>query len=327
MDIMDWKVVGALKRSEDLDEAATEWASRQLKTLEAEEKLMLCRTRKYRLFPTQKQCYTLRRFMGTCRWTYNQTVAHFRETNVYKASTLRELNVTRDYSLERTYPLGMEPPPEWTHEMPSSIRGNTMRKFAANVKSGFSNKANGKISRFHIRFKSKKGNPLTMFAVNARDVQITDAESDKALLSIPGLQDIPIHYDRNTVIISEMQIVVEGGDWYAVIPTFVDPPKPDFQGGCIALDPGIHTFLTGVDLSGSAVEIGGNNVDRMINEMQPVRTHLERSKMRANQAQHDLAVLPEVDGRRMREPSMRFPVRTPRRKTASRIPTTRRARI
>jgi hypothetical protein len=119
---MDWKkVIGALKRAEDLDEAAVSRANRELKILQAEEKLMLCRTRKYRLFPTQKQCYTLRRFMGTCRWTYNQAVAHFRETNVCKASTLRDLYVTCDSSLERVYPLGMGPPPERAYETPSSI--------------------------------------------------------------------------------------------------------------------------------------------------------------------------------------------------------------
>jgi hypothetical protein len=36
----------------------------------------------------------------------------------------------------------------------------------------------------------------------------------------------------------------------------------------------------------------------MTNEMQPVRTHLEKFKTRSNQAQHDLAVFPKVDGRR-----------------------------
>jgi len=53
-----------------------------------------------------------------------------------------------------------------------------------------------------------------------------------------------------------------------------------------------------VDLSGDDVEIGGNSVDCTTNEMQPVRIHLERLKTRANQAQHDLAVLPKVNGRR-----------------------------
>jgi hypothetical protein len=74
-----------------------------------------------------------------------------------------------------------------------------MRKFAANVKSEFSNKVNGNISRLHIRFKSKKCILLIMFSVNARDAQITSAESGKRQLSIPGLRDTPIHYDGDTV--------------------------------------------------------------------------------------------------------------------------------
>jgi hypothetical protein len=82
----------------------------------------------------------------------------------------------------------MGPPPVWAQETPSSIRGNTMRKFAANVKSAISNKMNGNILRFHIRLKIKKGSSLTMFSVNARDAQISSAESGKPLISIPGLR-------------------------------------------------------------------------------------------------------------------------------------------
>jgi hypothetical protein len=52
MDIMDWKkVFGALKRAEDLDEAAIEWASRQLKALEVEEKSRESRTGRAKLTP------------------------------------------------------------------------------------------------------------------------------------------------------------------------------------------------------------------------------------------------------------------------------------
>jgi len=51
-------------------------------------------------------------------------------------------------------------------------------------------------------------------------------------------------------------------------------------------------------LASKVVEIGSDSVDRTTNEIQPVRVHLERLKTCANQAQHDLAVLPKVDDRR-----------------------------
>jgi len=129
MDIVDWKkVVGALKQAEDLDEAAIEWASRELKARKArkaEEKLMFCRTRKYGLFPAQDQRYTLRRFMSTCRWTYNHAVAHFRETNVYKTSTFRDLYVTRDSSLERACNLSVWDHRRCGHRRPQAVSGET----------------------------------------------------------------------------------------------------------------------------------------------------------------------------------------------------------
>jgi hypothetical protein len=67
------------------DEEAFEAALEEIKTrtaaLRTEKKKLLMRTRKYRLYPTNQQKKTLRQFFGTCRWTYNQAVAHFRATS------------------------------------------------------------------------------------------------------------------------------------------------------------------------------------------------------------------------------------------------------
>jgi hypothetical protein len=68
------------------NEEAFETALEEIKTrttaLKAEKKKLLMRTRKYRLYPTNQQKKTLRQFFGTCRWTYNQAVAHFRLVSI-----------------------------------------------------------------------------------------------------------------------------------------------------------------------------------------------------------------------------------------------------
>ncbi|ETN13680.1 hypothetical protein PPTG_08428 [Phytophthora nicotianae INRA-310] len=73
------------------------------KEMSSKDKLMIRRMRKYKLFPTAKQRKKLQQFMGTCRWTYNQAVAHFRETNVSNAQTLRDLYVTKKSKKKREY--------------------------------------------------------------------------------------------------------------------------------------------------------------------------------------------------------------------------------
>ncbi|KAG1690842.1 hypothetical protein DVH05_027444 [Phytophthora capsici] len=130
--------------------------SELLKEIRAKDKLMLRRTRKYRLFPTEAQRRKLLQFMGVCRWTYNQAVAHFRETNVSKAASLRDLYVTKTSAKKLVYPEGMGPPPVWAFKTPKSFRFNALRKFETNVKSAFSNPSNGNIDKFKVWFKSRK---------------------------------------------------------------------------------------------------------------------------------------------------------------------------
>jgi hypothetical protein len=55
-------------------------------------------------------------------------------------------------------------------------------------------------------------------------------------------------------VTNQIQITIQNGVFYAIIPQFTR--SPDLHGRCIALDPGLRTFQTGVDLDGTTVEIG-----------------------------------------------------------------------
>uniref|UniRef100_K3W9P7 Transposase putative helix-turn-helix domain-containing protein n=1 Tax=Globisporangium ultimum (strain ATCC 200006 / CBS 805.95 / DAOM BR144) TaxID=431595 RepID=K3W9P7_GLOUD len=108
-----------LKKATEDNEDALDLVNEDLKRSTAEEKVMIRRMRKYRLFPTAEQQTKLRSFMGTCRWTYNQVVAHFRKTNVYRADVLRDLYVTKTTGKTREYPEEMGPPPDWAFDTPN----------------------------------------------------------------------------------------------------------------------------------------------------------------------------------------------------------------
>ncbi|KAL3673603.1 hypothetical protein V7S43_001304 [Phytophthora oleae] len=287
--ISDYKAtINILKVNSEEHASDIEAAKHVLKQFDKEEKLMVRRMRKYRLFPTSEQRKRLRQFMGTCRWTYNEGVAHFRKTNVYKAESLRDLYVTQTTRKVREYPEDMGPPPEWVFETPKNFRYNTLRKFQSNVKSAFSNNKNGNIAKFKINFKSKKDSRFFTFCEDAKDAKITHvAGESRALLSISKMKNIPIRCDPGLSISNEIQITNNNGFWYVVISRFVRPSDNVNLGRTVALDPGLKAFMTGADLCGNAVRIGRGN-----------RDHLENLRNRAADAQRRMSEIKNICGHR-----------------------------
>ncbi|KUG00256.1 hypothetical protein AM587_10005883 [Phytophthora nicotianae] len=264
-------------------------ASALRKEMSAKDKLMIRRIRKYRLFPTAEQRKKLHQFMGTCRWTYNKGVAHFRKTNVSSAQTLRDLYVTEKSKKQRVYPEDMEPPPQWAYETPKTFRFNALRKFESGVKSAFSNKINGNISKFKIQFKSRKkdGRYFTFCEDAGRANIMYKTGESRAMLSISKLKNIPIKCDPGIEITNEIQITNTNGFWYAVIPQYVRPGEFDNRGKTIALDPGMKAFMTGVDLDGNALHIGRGN-----------KEHLDKYRARIRNAQQEMASIKNFKGHR-----------------------------
>ncbi|RLN10540.1 hypothetical protein BBJ28_00000576 [Nothophytophthora sp. Chile5] len=252
----------ATTHTDDIDAAA---ALRN--EISSKDRLMLRRMRKYRLYPTDEQRKQLLQFMGTCCYTYNLAVAHFRATNVSKATTLRDLYVTELSKKERVCSEGIGPPPKWVYETPKTFRFNSLRKFETNVKSAFSNKANGNISNFQIQFKE-------------------DGKS-RAMLSITKTKNISLQCDPGLEISNEIQITNTNGLWYAVIPRFVRPSNYVNRGRTVALDLGVKAFMTGVDLDGNALHVG-----------RETREHLDRYRTRIVEAQQEMALIKNFKGHR-----------------------------
>ncbi|KAK1935065.1 putative transposase [Phytophthora citrophthora] len=265
-----------------------ESAKHELALLEKEKKRMIRRMRKYRLFPTSEQRKFLRQFMGTCRWTYNQAVAHFRKTNVYRADLLRDLYVTKTTIKEQVYPEDMGPPPEWVFDTPKNFRFNALRRFQSNVRSAFSNKRNGNITKFKIGFKNKKESRFFTICEDAKDARITYVPGQsRALLSISKLKDIPIRCDPGLSIANEIQILNDNGFWYAAIPTFVRPSDNVNLGRAVTLDPGLKAFMTGVDLCGNSIHIGRGT-----------RAQLDKLRGKAADAQRVMSEIKNMHGHR-----------------------------
>jgi transposase len=229
--------------------------------LKAEKKKLLMRTRKHHLYPTRQQKKTLRQFFGTCRWTYNQAVAHFQATSEADANLLTTLYVTKTSAATRRYPDGMSPPPEWVFNTPSSMRNNIMRTFQTNVKSAFSNLRNGNINKFKMRFISKKSLPTSR---SLKILELPRSRGRGARSScLSGLKGIRVNIKGLVSISSEADLLYSNGFYYVAIPECVASDPYECCGRCVALDPGLKVFMTGVDLEGNTLEFGRNNRFRL----------------------------------------------------------------
>jgi putative transposase len=259
------------------------------------------RTRKYRLHPTNQQKKTLRQFFDTCRWTYNQAVAHFRAMGEADANLLTTLYVTKTSEATRRYPDGMSPPPEWVFNTPSSMRNNAMQTFQTNVKSAFSNLRNGNINKFKLRFVSKKKSADFTISEDARAAKI-ERKGGLVVLSLTGLKSIRVNMKRLVPISSEVDLIFSNGFYYVAIPECVASEPYECCGRCVALDPGLKAFMTSVDLEGNTLEFGRDN------------------KFRLNEVRHRAS---GGSTGRSRKPSVRSRAVSPSSRTWSRICTTR----
>ncbi|RLN94506.1 hypothetical protein BBJ28_00021107 [Nothophytophthora sp. Chile5] len=177
--------------------------------------------------------------MGTCRWTYNQAVAYYRNTNDFNAINLTAHYVTKNTRKTLAYPEGKGRPPEWAHDTPASMRGIVMRTLQTNVKSVLSNVKNGKIKTFL----KQKGHPTSRSA----KVEETPRSNRTGLsLSISKLKNIRVKMDALKEISSEIDILYNNGFWYVAILENAESDPYEYRKSCIALDPGMKAFVTGV---------------------------------------------------------------------------------
>ena len=73
----------------------------------------------------------------------------------------------------------------------------------------------------------------------------------------------------------------KGSGWYALIPVEIENPKTNKTGKFISLDPGIRTFLTGVDSDGKAKEYGNNwfsSLEKDIKKFDRARSKMDIAK-------------------------------------------------
>jgi len=212
---------------------------------------------KLKLLPEQRA--TLRRWCGVYRWTYNECVRLCCLTRqvVYcgKNKTIKEL---RSRVANASSPVVKQRP--WILRVPYDVRDGAIREFVKNLMTEIGKvKANSSF-RFWMRFKAKT-DPSMSFPVLKKLWK--DGTYFPRFLSgkIKGYEAIPPQLECDSKIVK-----TRANDFFICIPTTRPTPVPApwaYEGSCIALDPGVRTFLTGYDPSGRIVEIGKSDVDQV----------------------------------------------------------------
>lgn len=216
--------------------------------------------RKIKLRLTPEQRATLRRWSGVYRWTYNECVrlcSHTREVAYQgKHKTTKAL---RALVANRSSTLVAERP--WVLDVPYDIRDGAIIEFVKNLTTEIA-KAKASPSAFRFRMTFKTRHDASMSLPLLKKHWKGGAYFPTFLKGqLRGHEPIPKQLECDSKLLK-----TRTNTFYACIPTTRPPPTEApcaYEGSCIALDPGVRTFLTGYDPSGRILEIAKGDVDKV----------------------------------------------------------------
>jgi putative transposase len=213
---------------------------------------------KIRLYPNSEEKQKLLKWIGTARWTYNQSLAAINSDIKNKNKKYLRANYITNRSEKFK-----DPNFKWVLDTPCYIRDAAMLDLLKNYKSNVA----AKKKNFKLKFRSKKDR-LQSIVIPSRDWGRKSGEFS-FLMGIKSSEQIPekMEYDCRLTI-------NRLGEFYLCIPRPLEI-KADNQGpkfsvveekkgaGIISLDPGVRTFMTDYNPSGEAIEWGKGDINRM----------------------------------------------------------------
>lgn len=220
--------------------------------------LVRARAHKTRLYPTKEQQETLKQWMGTARWTYNQCVAALKARTVkgqkkaLRAWTMNEETLGKDH---------------WALKTPYDIRDEGMNDVLKALKTIKALKH----TRFDLKFRSKKDEQESLVIHKKHWAHKKGVYA--FLHEIPSHEPLP---DYKALPADARLLRTRLNHWYLCVPhtkdlVFVAPRENQAgsnsetipEGEVLALDPGVRTFLTGYDPGGVTWEVGAKDMTRL----------------------------------------------------------------
>lgn len=182
----------------------------------------MTKSRQIRLYPTAQQRTTFRKWIGTSRYVYNQTVAY-----------LKTLEGPRPGWTE-VVKLILADLPEWAAEIPYQIKKIAVKDACTALTNG-KRKAKKTGESFDLSFRSRKNPKQSCYIPKS-------AVKDKGIYyTISGLMRWGEKLPDNR---ADCRLVSYQGRWFLAVPTQMTVEKGESQARIVALDPGVRTFIT-----------------------------------------------------------------------------------
>lgn len=184
---------------------------------------IVTKTRKIRLYPTSDQRMIFRKWLGTSRFVYNQTLTYLKTLDGQRPSWME---IAKDTILPSL--------PEWAKETPFQIKKMAVKGACDSLTAAkLTYRRTGQFSDLH--FKSRKSPVQTCYipksAVNEKGVYHTLSGILYMAEAVPeNIQDCQLSYQQ--------------GRWYLCVPYKTTIQQGENQARIVALDPGVRTFQT-----------------------------------------------------------------------------------
>lgn len=200
------------------------------------------KSKKIRLYPTGEQKTIFRRWLGTYRYVYNQTLAYLKTLDGKRPSWMEAASHTILPSL-----------PEWAREIPYQIKKIAVKE-ACQSFTGVKQKFHrtGEVSE--LKFKSRKSPVQTCYipksAVNSTGIYYTLSGALQYAEKLPvEFQDCELSYQQ--------------GRWFLCVPYQTTIQSGENQARIVALDPGVRTFQTFFSPDAAGV-LGDHDFGRLV---------------------------------------------------------------
>ena len=216
-------------------------------------------TRKIRICPTPEQQIILNKWINTSRYTYNNAI-HKIENEKQKINfyNLRNKLVPKKNIIKTK---------EWILDTPKDIRANSIREVVSMYKSAFSNLKNGNISKFNMRYRSRKILSETI-SIPKSAVKISDNRKNINLFTRYLNTPIKVFKELIPDIEHEIKLLHDKrcNNWYICVPIEYNV-NSDNQGNIVSIDPGVKTFQTLYDANGTVTQIGTEDMKNILVEL------------------------------------------------------------
>jgi putative transposase len=240
-------------------------------------------TKSFRLRVQRKQARQLNEWCGVYRWTYNQCVQAFYGKTVEYRGKMTIVKALRSLCVNRTAPLLQDK--LWVLKVPYDVRDGAVLEFAKNLKTEFDKRKKDTSHTFRLKYKSRMdaSMALPVYHKHWKDGGVWFHSFLGSKLR--GFEKLPKTLPHDAKLVK-----TRFNKYTLCVPVErtmeVAPATMHKTGRSIALDPGVRTFMTGYDPSGTILEIGKDDsqalfkmctqVDQIMAKVSLAKNHKQR---------------------------------------------------